>query len=244
MRGRTVFLYLYLIIIFTVLVAGSAMLGYLLAETAAVKQSEQFTAFNPDLPTRILDIRGDLITEFSSSEKREIIAFDQIPPALINALLVREDRSFYEHRGFTLKAIFRAVIGKLTRRTLGGGSTITQQIAGLLYCDRTDMSISRKIKELWWAVQMERRYSKDEILELYLNKVYFGGGTYGVSAACRFYFGHSVAEITPAEAAILVIQLSNPAYYNPFEYPNRAQERQGYILDEMVRLGYLTKEDR
>ena len=244
MRGRTVFLYIYLVFIFTVLVAGSAMLGYLLAETASVKQSEQFTAFNPDLPTRILDIRGDLITEFSSNEKREIIKFEQIPPALINALLVREDRSFYRHRGFTLKAISRAVIGKLTGRTLGGGSTITQQIAGLLYCDRTDMSISRKIKELWWAVQMERRYSKDEILELYLNKVYFGGGTYGVSAACRFYFGHSVAEITPAEAAILVIQLSNPAYYNPFEYPNRVQERQGYVLDEMVRLGYLTQEER
>ena len=244
MRGRTVFLYIYLIIVFTVLVAGSAMLGYLLAETAAVKQSEQFTAFNPDLPTRILDIRGDLITEFSSNEKREIIKFEQIPPALINALLVREDRSFYRHRGFTLKAIFRAVIGKLTHRTLGGGSTITQQIAGLLYCDRTDMSISRKIKELWWAIQMERRYSKDEILELYLNKVYFGGGTYGVSAACRFYFGHSVAEITPAEAAILVIQLSSPAKYNPFEYPNVVQERQSYVLDEMVRLGYLTKEER
>lgn len=244
MRKRTVFLYAYLIVSFTVLAAGSALLGYLLAETEAIKQSEQFTAFNPDLPTRILDIRGDLITEFSSNEKREIIKFEQLPQILINALLVREDRNFYQHRGFTIKAIFRAIAGKLTGKTLGGGSTITQQIAGLLYCDRTDMSISRKIKELWWAVQMERRYSKDEILELYLNKVYFGGGTYGVSAACRFYFGHSVAQITPAEAALLVIQLSNPAYYNPFEYPNRAQERQEYIMDEMVKLGYLTEEER
>jgi len=244
MRGRTVCLSIYLVFIFIVLVAGAAALGYLLAQTVVVKQNEQFTAFNPDLPTRILDIRGDLITEFSSSEKREIITFEQVPPALINALLVREDRSFYQHRGFTVKAIFRAVIGKLTRKTLGGGSTITQQIAGLLYCDRTDISISRKIKELWWAVQMERRYSKDEILELYLNKVYFGEGTYGVSAACRFYFGHSVSEITPAEAAILVIQLSNPARYNPFEYPNRAQERQEYVLSEMVRLGYLTQAEK
>ena len=244
MRGRSICLSVYLVFIFTVLVTGAATLGYLLAQTVAVKQSEQFTAFNPDLPTRILDIRGDLITEFSSSEKREIIKFEQLSPALINALLVREDRSFYQHRGFTLKAIFRAFIGKLTGKTLGGGSTITQQIAGLLYCDRTDISISRKVKELWWAIQMERRYSKDEILELYLNKVYFGGGTYGVSAACRFYFGHPVSEITPAEAVILVIQLSNPAYYNPFEYPNRVQERQEYILNEMVRLGYLTQAER
>ncbi len=137
----------------------------------------------------------------------------------------------------------RAVIGKLTGRSLGGGSTITQQIAGTLYTDRTEITISRKIKELWWAIQMERRYSKDEILELYLNRIFFGGGTYGVSAASKYYFGHSAEEITPAEAAILVIQLSNPAYYNPFEHPNRAMERQQEVLRQMVELGYLTKEE-
>jgi len=241
---RRIGIYIYIIFIFLILTLGSALLGYCLAQTAVTKANEQFTAFTPDLPTRILDIRGDLITEFSSDEKREIIAFDQLPPVLINALLAREDRDFYNHRGFSLKAIARAVIGRLTHRSLGGGSTITQQIAGLLYCDRTDMSIQRKIKELWWAVQMERRYSKDEILELYLNKVYFGEGTYGVSTACRFYFNHPVADMTAAEAAILVIQLSNPASYNPFEYPNRAQERQAYVLDEMVRLGLLTAQEK
>ncbi|MGP1576229.1 MAG: penicillin-binding protein 1A [Treponema sp.] len=236
--------FLYLMGVFILLAAGSSVFGYVLAQTYMIKQSEHFTAFNPDLPTRILDIRGDLITEFSSNEKREIITFDKISPTLIHALLVREDRSFYHHRGFTLKAIFRAVIGKLTRKSLGGGSTITQQIAGMLYCDRADISVKRKIKELWWAMQMERRYSKNEIMELYLNKVYFGGGTYGVSAASRFYFGHPVADITAAEAAILVIQLSNPAHYNPFENPNIAQDRQDYVLTEMVRLGYLTQEEK
>ncbi len=216
-------------------------LGLALALTTNLKKQENFSDFNPALPTRILDIHGDLITEFASEEKREMIALDQLPPHMINALLTREDQNFYKHGGFTLKSIARAVFGKLTRQSLGGGSTITQQLAGTLYADRSDISIGRKVKELWWALQLERRYSKNEILELYLNKMYFGGGTYGVNAASKFYFGHPATEITPAEAAILVIQLSNPAFYNPFEHPNRAMERQQEVLKQMVELGYLSK---
>ena len=137
----------------------------------------------------------------------------------------------------------RAIVGKLTGKSLGGGSTLTQQIAGTLYCDRTEMSIKRKIKELWWAIQMERRYSKNEILELYLNKIYFGGGTYGVNAASKYYFGHDASHISPAESAILVIQLSNPAYYNPFDHTNRAMDRQKNVLTAMIDSGFITKEE-
>ena len=161
---------------------------------------------------------------------------------MLDALLTREDRIFYKHHGFSFKAVMRAVVGKLTGKSLGGGSTLTQQIAGTLYCDRTEMSIMRKIKELWWAIQMERHLSKNEILELYLNKIYFGGGTYGVNAASKYYFGHSAEEITPAEAAILVIQLSNPAFYNPFDHPNRAMDRQHDVLNSMVKAGYISRE--
>ena len=89
---------------------------------------------------------------------------------------------------------------------------------------------------------MERRYSKDEILELYLNKIYFGGGTYGVNAASKYYFGHDATEITPAESAILVIQLSNPSFYNPFEHPNRAMARQKDVLEAMVNSGYISQQ--
>lgn len=236
-------IYLYLILIFIILAGGAFALGTMLALTKNIKQSELFVDFNPALPSRILDIRGDLITEFSLDEKRELINYGDISPNLIGALLAREDRLFYEHKGFRIKSILRAVIGELTRRPLGGGSTITQQIAGLLYCDRTDRSIKRKIKELWWAIQMERRYSKDEIMMLYLNEAYFGGGTNGVSAASRFYFGHSAAELTPAEAAILIIQLSNPTRYNPFTYPNRAKDRQQDVLQNMINLGFISKEE-
>lgn len=236
--------YLYLVLLCGLLVGGAALFGFLLASIENIKQSERFTRFNPALPTRILDIRGDLITEFSSDEKREIVSFADLSSHLVHALLTREDRSFYTHHGYSIKAIFRALVGTLTGRALGGGSTLTQQIAGLLYSDRSDRSLRRKIKELWWALHMERRYSKNEIMELYLNRVYFGGGTYGVGAAARFYFGHSVRQMSAAEAALLVILLSNPAHYNPFEYPNRAQDRQRYVLHEMTRLGYLSEQER
>ena len=224
-------------------VVWGGMLGLALAATCNIKNTENFTDFETALPTRLLDINGELITEFASDEKREIIALNRLPQHMLDALLTREDRIFYQHAGFSGKAIMRAVVGKLTRRTLGGGSTLTQQIAGTLYCDRNDYSVKRKIKELWWAIQMERRYSKDEILELYLNKIYFGGGTYGVNAASKYYFGHSATEITPAEAALLVIQLSNPAYYNPFEHPNRAMERQRGVLAAMVGAGYIGRDE-
>ena len=236
-------IYLYIIFLFLILTGGAVALGKMLAATQNIKQTELFFSFNPALPSRILDIRGDLITEFSVDEKRELIDFKDISPALIHALLAREDRLFYRHRGFRIKSIFRAVVGQVLRKQLGGGSTLTQQIAGLLYSDRSDRSVKRKLRELWWAIQMERRYSKDEIMTLYLNNVYFGVGTYGASTASRFYFGRSASNLTPAEAAILVIQLSNPTYYNPFDHPNEAKNRQDHVLQAMVDMGYLTKEE-
>ena len=219
-----------------------AFLGWSVSETRNIINSEYITDFDTALPTKLLDINGELITEFASDEKREIIAYNNLPQQMIDALITREDNVFFSHSGLNLKAILRGVVGILTGRSLGGGSTLTQQIAGTLYCDRSDKSLTRKLKELWWAIQMERRYSKNEILELYLNKIYFGGGTYGVNAASKYYFGHDATEITPAEAAILVIQLSNPAFYNPFDHPNRAMDRQKYVLSSMVDAGFLTKE--
>ena len=230
-------------IIFVFLVLSGALLGWCLAEKKNIINSEYITEFDIALPTKLLDINGEIITEFASDEKREIIAYQELPQHMIDALITREDRIFFSHNGFSFKALFRAFLGQVFGKSLGGGSTLSQQIAGTLYCDRTEKSIKRKVKELWWAIQMERRYSKNEILELYLNKIYFGGGTYGVNAASKYYFGHDATEITPAEAAILVIQLSNPAHYNPFNYPNRAMDRQQNVLASMVDLGYITQEE-
>ena len=218
-------------------------LGWTLAETTNIKNQENFVDFAPALPTKILDINGNLVTEFSADEKRELISLNELPKHLIYAVLSREDPDFYSHKGFSVRGIARAAFGKLIGRDLGGGSTITQQIAGTLYTDRTEITLSRKIRELWWALQMERRYTKNEILEIYLNYIIMGPGTYGVEAASKYFFGHSAREITLAESAILVVQLSSPTRFNPLNNPNTARSRQLAVLEKMIEFGYTTSEE-
>jgi len=206
---------------------------------------ENFTDFRPNLPTKILDRRNRVITEFSADEKREMISIDEVPKHLLFALLTREDDQFYEHRGFSLKGITRAAIGKVFKVNLGGGSPITQQLAGNLLKIRDQKTIWRKIKELWFALQLERRFTKDEILELFINEVYFGDGYYGIESSSKYFFGHSAREITLAEASVLVPQLSSPiqGMYNPFKHPDKAKARSLTILKDMASHGYCTAEE-
>ncbi|GHU90281.1 penicillin-binding protein [Spirochaetia bacterium] len=218
-------------------------LGLSLAGTVNVRNQENFREFAPALPTKILDINGTLITEFSSDEKREMVSLSELPRHLIYAVLAREDPDFYNHKGFSVRGIARAAVGQLLNRNWGGGSTITQQVAGTLYTDRTEKTLRRKIVELWWAFQMERRYTKNEILEIYLNYMIMGPGVYGVEAASNYFFNHSAREITLAESALLVIQLSSPTRYNPLNNPNEAMARQQVVLDRMIELGYATREE-
>ncbi|MDR1287596.1 MAG: PBP1A family penicillin-binding protein [Treponema sp.] len=229
--------------VFTVIIAViiGAGLGLSLAVTANIKNMENFREFAPALPTKILDSEGILITEFSAEEKRELVSLSELPRHLLYAALAREDPDFYNHKGFSVRGIARAALGRLTGKNLGGGSTITQQVAGTLYTNRFEKTIRRKIKELWWAFQMERRYTKNEILEIYLNYMIMGPGTYGVEAASKYFFGHSAREITLAESAILVVQLSSPVRYNPLDNPNVARDRQLSVLNRMVEMGYCTR---
>jgi penicillin-binding protein 1A len=234
-----------ILLFFTVVFASiiGIALGFSLAETSNIKNQENFVEFAPALPTKILDVNGTLITEFSAEEKREMVSLGVLPRHLIHAVLAREDPNFYSHRGFTVKSIARATVGQILGRNWGGGSTITQQVAGTLYTNRAERKVRRKVKELWWAIQIERRYTKNEILEIYLNYMYMGAGTYGVEAASKFFFGHSAKDITLAEAAVLVIQLSSPNNYNPRANPNVAMNRQRYVLDRMIEFGYTTREE-
>ncbi|MDR2731296.1 MAG: PBP1A family penicillin-binding protein [Treponema sp.] len=218
-------------------------LGLSLAETVNIKNQENFVEFAPALPTKILDITGTLITEFSADEKRELVSLSELPRHLIHAVLAREDPDFYNHRGFSIRGIARAAIGQLTNNNRGGGSTITQQVAGTLYTDRRERSYKRKIKELWWSFQIERRYTKNEILEIYLNYMYMGPGTYGVEAASKYFFGHSAKEVTLAESAILAVLLSSPTRFNPLDNPNEAMNRQYSVLERMIVFGYCSKEE-
>ena len=215
--------------------------GAALAATSNARNSENFSSPKLNLPSRIYDIKGRLITEFFSDEKREIVSIKDLPRHLIDAVITREDKSYYQHHGFTFSSIIRAALGVITRTNRGGGSTITQQLAGTLLDIRGDISIKRKIVELWNALQLERRYTKEEILEMYLNRMVMGPGVYGVEAASKYFFGHSAKEDSLAESAILAIQLSSPAKYDPYKNPQNASLRSREILDQMVRLGYAKK---
>jgi penicillin-binding protein 1A len=218
-------------------------LGLSLAMTRNIKNQENFVEFAPALPTKILDINGTLITEFASDEKRELVSLSEIPRHLIHAILAREDPDFYNHRGFSIRGIARAVYGQLTGNPKGGGSTITQQVAGTLYTDRTERTIKRKVRELWWAFQIERRYTKNEILEIYLNYMPMGPGTYGVETASKYFFGHGSRDVSIAEAAILAVLLSSPSRFNPINNPNEAMDRQLFVIDRMVQFGYVDRDE-
>ncbi len=224
-------------------------LGYFLSTSVNTDIRSDLSTYKPALPTQILDRKGELITEIFSDEKRDIVPIRDIPKILIYALISREDDTFFKHHGFSFRGTFRAawniLLEKLGSRYgySSGGSTLTQQVAGKHYADRKDISIKRKLKELWYSFQFERTMSKEEILQLYMNEMYFGHNAYGVEAASQFYFGHSAKDITLAEAAILVIQLASPAFYSPINHPDRAKARQKDVLQQMVNLGYATQEE-
>ncbi len=218
-------------------------LGLAFAGTRNIRGLDIYGSDRPALPTQILDRKGRLITQFFSVEKREIIRFEELPRHLIDALLTREDKHFYGHRGFRVPDILRATWTTLRGGFGGGASTITQQLAGSLFADRSEITLRRKLVELWYAIQLERWLTKDEILERYLNLVYFGEGTYGIEAAAQFYTGHSARDITVAEASMLVVQLNRPGGNSPFTYPNRARELQMNNLQQMVELGHITQEE-
>ena len=237
---RTVFRILLLVACFFALVIGVS-LGLAFAGMKNISDREQFAGTSMALPTKVLDIHDRLITEFFGDQNREPVALDQVPQYLIDALLTREDRNFFSEPGFSVRGMLRAVFNIVTGQYISGASTLTQQLAGRLHTNRADISIRRKLVELWWAIQMERRYTKQEILQMYLNEMPFGANTQGVQAASKFFFNHPVQQDTLAESVMLVIQLAKPGLYSPLRNPERARKLQRVILDQMVSLGYVTK---
>ena len=228
--------------VFVAFIVGGAI-GLFVAKSHNVKLGSSMGEYNLESPSQILDRKGRLITEFFGDVKRDIVPLDEIPKHLIYALIAREDSRFFQHHGFSIRGSLRAAWNIMTGQYVSGGSTITQQLAGTLYADRTDRTINRKLKELWWALQLERSLTKEQILELYMNETFFGSGTHGVEAASQFYFGHSARTITVAESAMLVIQLANPARYSPFRHPDAAKKLQRLILDRMVGAGYASRDE-
>jgi penicillin-binding protein 1A len=194
--------------------------------------------FQPIQGTKIYDDNDELLTEFHV-ERRIFMPLTRIPKSLKDAILATEDRRFYSHWGIDPVGIARAIYQNYRRgRIVEGGSTITQQLTKVLFLT-PDKSLERKLKEAILALELERRYSKDRILEMYLNQVYFGHGAYGVEAAARTYFGKSVSEISVQESALLAGLPRAPSSYSPFEHADAARRRREVVLRRMVEFGVL-----
>jgi len=192
--------------------------------------------FQPLIGTKIYDDNDELITELHV-ERRIFVPLAHVPQALRDAIIATEDKRFYYHWGIDPIGIARAIAQNYRRgRIVEGGSTITQQLTKVLFLT-PDKSLERKLKEAVLALELERRYTKDRILEMYLNQVYFGHGAYGVEAAARTYFGKSVSELNVREAALIAGLPRAPTTYSPFEHGDAAKRRRAVVLRRMVEYG-------
>jgi penicillin-binding protein 1A len=170
-------------------------------------------------------------------QNRVLVEYREIPPVLIDAVLAAEDSRFFEHPGYDFEAIARAALANLEEgEVVQGGSTITQQYVKNTFFRTPARTFQRKARELRLAIEVEKRYSKTEILERYLNTVYFGEGAYGIKAATQTYFRHGLASMTLSEAALLAALIKSPAYYDPRTHRRNARGRRDYVLDRMAEL--------
>jgi penicillin-binding protein 1A len=196
----------------------------------------QLETFDASEGTKVYDDNDELLTEFHV-ERRIFVPLAQIPKTLRDAIIATEDARFYSHHGVDPTGIARAVYQNFRRgRIVEGGSTITQQLAKVLFLT-PDKSLERKLKEAVLALELERRYSKDRILEMYLNQIYFGHGAFGVEAAARTFYGKGVSELSLPECTLLAGLPKAPTTYSPFEHPEAAKRRRATVLSRMVDVG-------
>jgi penicillin-binding protein 1A len=224
------------------LVAVAAVAGLLYHFSKDLPDYSQLQDYEPPVMTRVHAADGELLAEYAK-ERRLYLPIQAVPKLVINAFISAEDKNFYEHAGLDFNGIARA--GWLYLQNLGtnkrpqGASTITQQVAKNFLLTN-EVSFARKIKEALLALKIERTYTKDKILELYLNEIYLGFGAYGVAAAALLYFDKPVNELTVAEAAYLAALPKAPGVLHPFRQRERATERRNYVIDRMVENGYVT----
>lgn len=195
--------------------------------------------------TKIYDRDGkNLLYEIHGEEKRTVVPFDQIPQIVKNATITAEDAEFYNHFGINFRGILRAILADVTNKKLiEGGSSITQQLVKNTYLS-PERTFSRKIKEFILAIALERRYSKDEILNFYLNQIPYGSNSYGIEAAAQTYFNKSAKDLSLAEAVYLAALPKAPSYYSPYgSHPDELKARANYILERLYELKYISRKD-
>jgi len=188
-------------------------------------------------PSVIVTSDNQVLDELHDGLNRDPIKLSDVPPFVINTLLAAEDSNYYQHEGIDFIAILSAVVDNL-RGVTRGGSTITSQVAKQSFVG-DEISIRRKVAEAVVAAELERRYTKDQILEYYINSIYWGAGAYGLQSASSEYFNKDVSQLTLDEAATLVVIIRSPAYYNPRKYPERVLERRNDVLDVMLKEGFI-----
>lgn len=205
-------------------------------------QISTLSDYNPPIPSKILSSDGEVLLEIGL-QKRDVVEFKNIPKKVVNAFLAAEDDNFYEHKGVDYMGLARAMIRNvMAGRIVQGGSTITQQVAKSLLLSR-EKTITRKIKDFLLAQKIEERFSKEDILYLYLNQVYLGGGYYGVKAAFEGYFEKDLNEATIAETALIAGLLVAPGRYSPYVNPKKAKMRQLYVLSRLHTTGKITDDE-
>jgi len=228
--------------IYTALAGIVIIFAYVFYLSIDLPSIEQLENYDPDLVTRIYSADGVLLNELYF-EKRVFVELEQIPQHMRDAVVAKEDQRFYDHWGISLRDVLRAVvINTVTMSYSSGFSSLTQQLARNLY-DTIGFkkTITRKIKEVITAIQIERTYTKDEILEMYLNSVHFGHGTYGVQAAAKRFYGKYANELALDESALLVGLLPAPARYSPVRFPERALTKRNVVLRVMRDQEYISQ---
>ncbi len=244
MRDRLLSLLTRLVWALVIAAVLGALTGWIVAQSLHIPQVDQITAFQPASATRVLAADGSTLATFAI-ERRIVLKPEEIPNNLKLAIVATEDADFYHHGGVDPAAILRAVLYSIKEGRLGahgGASTLTQQLARNFF-RMHERTLRRKLKEMFLAIDIEKRLSKDQILTLYANLIYLGHGAYGVEAASRLYFGKPAKELTLAEAALIAGMIQNPERrWSPLRNPTGALHRRNYVLDRMRQLGFITPE--
>jgi penicillin-binding protein 1A len=216
------------------------LIGYFFYLLGALPKVDRLADYRPPILSQVYGEDGNLVGEFYL-ERRTVVAVDKIPKRLIQAFVSAEDANFYQHKGIDYLGVLRAAVKNvISMRKKEGASTITQQVAKSMLLT-PEKKFSRKIKEAILAHRMEERLSKDEILYIYLNQIYLGAGAYGVQLAAETYFGKEVDKLSLAEIAMMAGLPKAPNSYSPIKHLDKAKERQAYVLERMVKEGYITK---
>ena len=242
-RQKTVFellILLSLLLLFVGVGVGVGVFVSYLNRLPSLEPLQSYSGKKWEIPTRVYSLNNELVAEFFQ-ERRDLVSLSEIPQGLIDATIAIEDHLFYRHRGISFKGIVRAFFANLRAGKIReGGSSITQQLVKLLFLTR-ERTYKRKFQEALLAVKIERRFSKEEILERYFNKIYFGHGSYGAEAASRWYFGKHARDLNLAECALLAGLIKAPNRYSPITNPEKARVRLGVVLGRMVDLGYISR---